>query len=67
MQITDLPSPDIGVRGIKLRSDVANAISKIQVVAPAYTTGKPASATTLRAFFIAAETALRDFDSTYVP
>lgn len=63
MREIDLPSPNIGGKGHHLRRIAAQAISYIQVQAPARGGTHP-SATTLRAFFSECANALTAFDAT---
>ena len=56
MRETDLPSPNIGGKGYHLRRIAAQAISQLEVSAPAYGGSHP-SATSLAAFFNAAKAA----------
>lgn len=58
MKINDLPSPGLLSNGIKLRVEAAKAISSMQVTAMRTPGGTLASATTLRAFFVACANAL---------
>jgi hypothetical protein len=58
MRETDLPSPGVGGKGHHLRRVAANCISQLEVSAPHYAGGVHPNATTLAAFFTAAQAAL---------
>lgn len=58
MRATDLPTPGVLTNGLKIRSEVSQAISQIQVVAARTPGGKVQSANTLEAFLLAAAAAL---------
>lgn len=69
MQEFTLPSPGIGGKGHHLRRIAAQAISYIEVNAPAYTggaglTGKHPAADELEAFFLACAAAVTPFKQT---
>lgn len=59
MRESDLPSPNIGARGFHLRRVAAQAISQLEVVAPAYGGTHP-EAQALADFFTACANALAD-------
>ena len=54
MRATDLPPPGVLTNGLKIRNEVSQAISQIQVVAARTPGGKVQSANTLEAFLLAA-------------
>lgn len=63
MRESDLPSPSIGGKGYHLRRIAANAISQLEISAPAYGGTHP-DATKLRAFFSACADACIPLDAT---
>lgn len=63
MREFDLPSPNIGGKGHHLRRIAAQAISYLQVNAPAYGGTHP-NANPLRAFFSACADACAPYDTT---
>lgn len=58
MRETDLPSPRIGGKGHHLRRISAQAISQLEISAPAYPNGQHPSATDLATFFAACKAAV---------
>lgn len=64
MRESDLPSPDIGARGYHLRRLASQAISQLEISAPAYAGGKHPDATKLRAFFSYCANSLIPIDAT---
>lgn len=61
MREDQLPSPGIGGKSHHLRRMAAQAISFIEVVAPAYPSGKHPQADELKKFFDACSTAVAGF------
>lgn len=67
MRYTTLPSPGVITRGHELRSQAAQAISQVEIVAKRTTGGKTRAAATLSTFFTACATALNSYTDLTVP